>query len=204
MGDSRARPADTSERGATVNDAVPAILVGAVLIGFGGWMLVENLRGKRHPGALFSVVPIPASFWFPGLLVAGGLLFAGLPFQATSDPAPTSVSTAVSKPASTVPTQTPAPVATPWAPYWVKNHEIAEMWSGPVGQDGVISFGKTSAQFCSFQVLQPQGNDRLYVLNPHSKNYFWIDARSIGPAPPPERRSGPPPPDVNCSDGVCD
>ena len=37
----------------------------------------------------------------------------------------------------------------------------------------------TSQQFCSFQVARPQDNSRLYVLNPYSKDYFWIDADAV-------------------------
>ena len=57
------------------------------------------------------------------------------------------------------------------------------MWSGSSGQEGVISFGMTSQQFCSFQVTKPQEGARLYVLNPYSKDYFWIDADAVGPVP---------------------
>ena len=78
---------------------------------------------------------------------------------------------------------TPVPTATPvpFAPYWVKNHRPTEMWSGPAGQPGVISFGTTSGQFCSFQVMEPQSGSRLHVLNPYSRDYFWIDADAVGP-----------------------
>jgi hypothetical protein len=100
---------------------------------------------------------------------------------------------------------TPFPTATrpPFSPFWVKNHRPAEMWSGPPGQPGVISFGTTSAQFCSFQVMEPQTSDRLHVLNPYSRDYFWIDADAVGPvSEPPQRVAGPKPADQNCAEQI--
>jgi hypothetical protein len=115
--------------------------------------------------------------------------------------APTAVpATASPPPASPVAVASPTPL--PFQPYWVKNFKITEMWSGPAGEQGVVSFGSTSHQFCSFQVVRPQEGGRLYVLNPYSKNFFWIDADAVGPVGPPERRPGPPPPGQNCADAV--
>ncbi len=92
---------------------------------------------------------------------------------------------------ATTPTQAVAPSPPSFVPFWVKNHRPTEMWSGQAGQVGVISFGTTSSQFCSFQVVEPQNGPRLYVLNPYSKNYFWIDADAVGPiSEPPRRASG--------------
>lgn len=118
-------------------------------------------------------------------------------------------------PPASPPTPTQAKPATPSAapagaagkrfePYWVKNHRITEMWNGPAGQADAISFGQTSAQFCSFRVERPQENARLYVFNPHTDGHFWIDADAVGPAPGPERRPGPKPSDRNCSDVLID
>ena len=104
---------------------------------------------------------------------------------------------------------TPTPFATPsppaFAPYWVKNHRPTEMWSGPFEQPGVVSFGTTSSQFCSFQVMEPQNGPRLHVFNPYSKNYFWIDADAVGPvSESPRRSSAPKPTDQNCAEQVYD
>jgi hypothetical protein len=87
-------------------------------------------------------------------------------------------------------------------PFWVKNHRLTEMWSGPTDATGVVSFGTTSRQFCSFQVVLPPTGPRLYVFNPYSRNYFWIDASAIGPVGPPERASGPLPAGQNCADAI--
>jgi hypothetical protein len=108
---------------------------------------------------------------------------------------------------TTVPTPTsfPTPSPVPFTAYWVKNHRETDMWSGPTGQAGVVSFGKTSRQFCAFQVVRPQEGGRLYVLNPYSKDFFWIDADSVGPvSEAPTRASGPKPPDQNCTDQIYD
>jgi hypothetical protein len=103
------------------------------------------------------------------------------------------------------PTLTPLPTAVTFAPYWVKNHRSTEMWSGPAGQPGVVSFGTTSRQFCAFQVERPQEGGRLYVLNPFSQNYFWIDADAVGPvSEAPTRATGPKPADQNCGDQLYD
>ena len=122
------------------------------------------------------------------------------PFSAGTTPAPSPV--AVAAPTTALPTPSPTPA---FAPFWVKNHRLTEMWSGPVGAPGVISFGTTSAQFCSFQVMQPPSGSRLYVLNPYSANVFWIDADAVGPvANPPERRPQPRPPNQNCAEAIYD
>lgn len=119
--------------------------------------------------------------------------------------------------ASDTPTPVPAtqtrPPATPAAavavrptpvfePFWVKNHQVTDMWSGPTEASGVVSFGTTSQQFCSFQVVLPPDGQRLYVFNPYSQNYFWIDAAAVGPAGAPAQVAAPPPPRQNCADAV--
>lgn len=121
------------------------------------------------------------------------------PFAVT----PTVVEEATPAPVAASPTPVPTATPVPFSPFWVKNHRPTEMWSGPSGQAGVVSFGTTSGQFCSFQVVEPQNGTRLHVLNPYSKDYFWIDADSVGPvAEAPRRDPGPKPPDENCAEAV--
>jgi hypothetical protein len=96
----------------------------------------------------------------------------------------------------------PASTPLPTGAFWVENYRLTEMWSGPAGDDGVVSFGTTSSQFCSFLVVRPQDNPRLYVLNPYSNNYLWIDAEAVGPVPPPEHGAEPPPADQNCTAAI--
>jgi hypothetical protein len=121
------------------------------------------------------------------------------PFAAT----PTVVAEATLQPST--PTAFPTSTPIPFRPFWVKNFRQTEMWSGPAGQAGVISFGVTSRQFCAFQVERPQEGSRLYVLNPYSNDYFWIDADAVGPvSEEPAKATGPKPADQNCTDVLYD
>jgi hypothetical protein len=121
------------------------------------------------------------------------------PFRST----PTVVETVT--PTVAVPTPSPSPTTVPFAAFWVKNFRATEMWSGPVGQTGVVSFGTTSSQFCAFQVVRPQDGSRLYVLNPYSRDYSWIDADAVGPvSEAPQRAAGPKPANQNCTDKLYD
>ncbi len=121
------------------------------------------------------------------------------PFRA-EEPTPAPSPAALAQPA------TPSPAPTPsFTPFWVKNHRLTEMWSGPPGAPGVTSLGTTSAQFCSFQVVQPPNGPRLYVFNPYTANYLWIDADAVGPvSSPPERRPQARPPNQNCAEAIYD
>jgi len=123
----------------------------------------------------------------------------GNPFRVTPTVVPT-----VPPTASPVPTVRPTDTPIPFRAFWIKNFRVTDMWSGPANQPGVISFGKTSSQFCSFQVVKPQEGTRLYVLNPYSKDYFWIDAADIGPVDEPQKGTGPKPPDQNCAEAIYD
>ena len=124
------------------------------------------------------------------------------PFQSPASPEPETPAPAAKVPPAAPAAEAPKPS---FAAFWVKNHRVTEMWSGPADAPGVSSFGPTSAQFCSFQVVQPPNGPRLYVLNPYSANYLWIDADAVGPVPtPPERRPGPKPPGQNCADAIYD
>ena len=79
---------------------------------------------------------------------------------------------------------------------------MAEMWSGPAEAAGTVSFGMTSSQFCSFQVVLPPEGMRLYVFNPYSRDYFWMEADAVRPVGEPERHSGPSPFGQNCAEAV--
>jgi hypothetical protein len=76
------------------------------------------------------------------------------------------------------------------------------MWSGALDQPGVISFGETSAPFCIFEERDQRG-DRLYVFNPYSRNYFWIDKQAVEPVARPDVRPGiAKPAGQNCADAI--
>src|SRR5262245_58998113 len=156
--------------------------------------------GRRRPWlrALLAVVPI--------VFIAsacGSLPSVPNPFAASATPRPTLVA-----PDQVTPTPRPAPTPVPEAapesfePVWVQYHRITELWSGASSGPDTVSFGATSGQFCSFLVvLHPEG-DRLYVFNPYTQDYLWIDAADVGPVGPPEQRPDPRPPDVNCTQDV--
>lgn len=78
------------------------------------------------------------------------------------------------------------------------------MWSGPADQEQLISFGTTSRRFCVFQQHDRKG-DRLYVFNPYSENFLWIDENAVGPIDAPEVRSrSKRPPGQNCDEAIFD
>ena len=68
-------------------------------------------------------------------------------------------------------------------PRWVQNHRETELWSGP--DSGAVSFGRVP-QWSYFLTVAPQQGSRLYVWNPITSNYAYVDAAAVGPsgAPP--------------------
>ncbi len=81
-------------------------------------------------------------------------------------------------------------------PRWVQNYRETELWSGP--DPGAVSFGRVP-QWSYFLMVVPQQGPRLYVWNPTTRNYAYIDAAAVGPsgAPPapmptPRVKIGPP------------
>ncbi len=64
--------------------------------------------------------------------------------------------------------------------------------------------GETSAQFCVFEERDKRG-DRLYVFNPYSQNYLWIDKPAVEPVARPEGRPHQSKPaGQNCADALCE
>ncbi|HEY7067932.1 MAG TPA: L,D-transpeptidase [Chloroflexota bacterium] len=61
---------------------------------------------------------------------------------------------------------------------WVANFRPTELWSDA---DGGSSFGQVR-QWSYFQLTGQSDHDRLYVLNPRTQNYAWIDADAVGPS----------------------
>jgi lipoprotein-anchoring transpeptidase ErfK/SrfK len=67
---------------------------------------------------------------------------------------------------------------------WLQAHLPATLWSGP--QADAVEFGK-ERQFSYFRVHGPQKEGRIYVYNPRTENFAWVDAAAVGPSsPPPE------------------
>ena len=50
--------------------------------------------------------------------------------------------------------------------------------------DNAASFGPAGPQFTTFRVVAPQIGKRIYVFNPVTDNYGWIDAEGVGPSGP--------------------
>lgn len=55
----------------------------------------------------------------------------------------------------------------------------AHLWSGV--QPDAADFGPVGPQFSSLVVVAPQVRSRLYVFNPATENYGWIDVSAVGP-----------------------
>ncbi len=66
--------------------------------------------------------------------------------------------------------------------WWVQAHQETQLWSGPDSR--AVAFG-TVAQWSYLQVVLPQQGSRLYVFNPVTENYAYVDAAAVGPSGPP-------------------
>ena len=97
---------------------------------------------------------------------------------------PPVVSAPQQPPAPRPPTTAPQPAPRASNETWVQNHLVTELWSGP--NAGAVFFGWLR-KFSYLRVERSEGN-RLYVFNPRSNNFAFVDATAVGP-------SGPPPPD---------
>lgn len=69
-----------------------------------------------------------------------------------------------------------------YEPWWVQNHQETQLWSGPDARSQ--SFGQVP-QWSYFQVVAPQQGTRLYVFNPRTNNYAYIESAAVGPSSPP-------------------
>jgi hypothetical protein len=64
---------------------------------------------------------------------------------------------------------------------WVATHKATDLWSDP---DGGTSYG--TVRPLTFLRLTGQGAEtRLYVYNPRTQGYAWVDADAVGPATAP-------------------
>ena len=150
-------------------------------------------RALRHQRLCRHALRAAASAIVFVATACGSLPSVPNPFTSVETPTPPPTAAIPGPPDVRV---TPTPVR--FEPFWVQNHRITEMWNGPTSQSATDGFGATTSQFCSFLAVLPPEGDRLYVFNPYTQNYLWIDAADVGPAGPPEQRSGAKP-DGNCS-----
>lgn len=65
---------------------------------------------------------------------------------------------------------------------WVAVHRTTGVWSGP--DDGAELF-RRARPGAYFQVALPQQGNRLYVWDPTTEDYAYVDADAVGPAPTP-------------------
>ncbi len=79
-----------------------------------------------------------------------------------------------------------------FTPWWVQSFQDTQLWSG--SDADAVSFGQVP-QWSYFLVSAPQQGSRLYVLNPVTGGYAYIDASAVGPSAAPPAVAGSPPPD---------
>jgi ribosomal protein S28E/S33 len=71
-------------------------------------------------------------------------------------------------------------------PAYVANHvEDAHIYSSAF--DAAIDFGPVGERLITLTVVAPQVAGRIYVYNPDSKGYGWVNANEVGPAEPPAK-----------------
>lgn len=90
--------------------------------------------------------------------------------------------TLASVPAAGTPPPAGAGAPTGFQPFWVENFVATPIWSGI--DAAALNFG-LQPQFSGFLVVKPQSGSRLYVLNPRTNNFAYIDADAVGPSGPP-------------------
>jgi hypothetical protein len=69
-------------------------------------------------------------------------------------------------------------------PAYLKNFDAnVHIWSS--FEATAVDFGVAGPAFTTFKVVAPQVGARIFVFNPESNNYGWIDAAGVGPVPAP-------------------
>lgn len=74
----------------------------------------------------------------------------------------------------------PAILQNAWVSSFDRNVHI---WSGPTTD--AVDFGLAGPQGAIFPVVGPQVLGRIYVFDPATGGYGWIDASGVGPSGPP-------------------
>jgi hypothetical protein len=86
-------------------------------------------------------------------------------------------------------------LSTAFSPSWVQNSQLADMWSG---DEAGVRLGTTSNTGCAFLVVQAPVGERVFVLNPYTRNYMWLDAGRVTPVSEPAPASGSVSTNANC------
>ena len=89
-------------------------------------------------------------------------------------------------PPSSPPSLPPAPPHPPapvFHPFWVESFvPTITLWSGE--DQRAVALGR-QGQWSYFLVVAPQTASRLFVYNPATRNYAYVDADVVGPSGPP-------------------
>jgi 3D (Asp-Asp-Asp) domain-containing protein len=104
-------------------------------------------------------------------LAAGVLLSGGAPIVSAKSP-----QVGVDQPVLATVDQPPA-----FGAYWVAAHAATTLWAGPVGSEIPLDWAH---QWTILQVVRPQEGDRLFVWDPRSELYAWVDAADVGQVDP--------------------
>ncbi len=130
--------------------------------------------------SVFNSSNVMASYTLHLYPLLGGVLETGL----NPNPTPIAAASPTAAPApqpapAAPPAPVVAPVPPPFTPFWVKTlRNRATLYSDMASPPG-LSFG-TLPQFSCLQVGAPQTGPRLYVLNPATTNYAYVNASDVG------------------------
>lgn len=105
-------------------------------------------------------------------VAATALLFADAPTAAEDRPAGGGPSLAAPTGASTVPSSSEV---------WVAAHTATALWSDPTWDAQWLA---NAPQWTIFKVARAEVDGCLYVWDPRSDDYGWVDARDVGPVDP--------------------
>lgn len=98
-----------------------------------------------------------------------------------------------------VPALAAGPAQKAFTPWWVESFASTHLWSAQ--SDPAADYGAIPA-WTFLLVVAPQTGPRLSVYVPWTKNYAYVDSRSVGPSGPPSAEwlaavNGTPPPTLN-------
>lgn len=125
--------------------------------------------------------------WLMGALAVGMLMSVAVPAARGQETAPPAAQPPAAERGVTLPPPgtAPPPPADAAAELpkdnWVATHQATDLWSD---SDGGVSFGQVRS-WTYLQLTGTSADGRLYVLNPRTGNYAWVDAGAVGPVPAP-------------------
>jgi hypothetical protein len=170
---SAAAPADASYVDGLVTHDSGQPLQGAVVS-------VGNATDVSDAGGHFRVGPLPAGAYTTTVRYPDGYR------PASASSYPVDLDGAGSASFAFYAVQGPAaaftPAASGFAPVWVETDRPVTLWSGT--DDHAVALG-TLPRWSALLVARPQAGPWLYVYNPQTRNYAYVEAAAVGPAGPP-------------------